>query len=82
MTFQEAAAVVLRDFARPMTANEITEVALARGLLKTRGKTPEATMSATLYRIGSDGPIRREYQAGRGRAVRGTVRWSYGPSRP
>jgi HB1, ASXL, restriction endonuclease HTH domain len=49
MTFLEAAEAVLRSAKRPMSAREITELALHRGLLDSHGKTPEATMSATLY---------------------------------
>jgi hypothetical protein len=60
-----------------MSALEITETALQRGILETRGKTPEATLNAALYlearaacpqvrRVCSPGPIR---------ARRNTVRW-------
>ena len=77
MTFLEAAEIVLRTAKKPLTVREITDVALRRGLLETRGKTPEATMSAALYRTPDDGPIRRESSPGPQRAKRGSVRWSY-----
>lgn len=60
-----------------MSTGEITEVALKRGLLQTHGKTPEASMSAVLYRAASGGSIQREYDPGRERAARGSVRWTY-----
>jgi hypothetical protein len=77
MTFLEAAERVLRTAKRPLSAREITEIALKRGLLTSSGKTPEATMSACLYGAPADGPFRREYQPGRDRAIRGSVRWTY-----
>lgn len=77
MTFLQAAEQVLRTAKRPLTAREITEVALRKGLLETSGKTPEASMSAVLYKAPADAPIRREYRKGPRRAVRDSVRWSY-----
>lgn len=81
LTFLEAAEEVLRTAKRPLSAREITEMAVSRGLLMSTGKTPEATMSARLYGAPSDGPFRREYKAGRERAVRGSVRWIYAGKR-
>jgi hypothetical protein len=49
VTFLEAAEEVLRDAKEPLRIGEITERALARGLIQTVGKTPAATMSARLY---------------------------------
>jgi len=60
-----------------MTAQEITELALARRLLDSRGKTPVATMTAALYGLPSESRIRREFVPGVQRARRGSVRWSY-----
>jgi hypothetical protein len=60
-----------------MLAAEITAEALAKGYIKTCGKTPEATMSARLYAAPPDGPIRREFIAGPQRAKRGSVRWTW-----
>jgi hypothetical protein len=75
--FLQAAEEVLRRARRPLTAGEITKAALKRGLLRTDGKTPEASMSAALYRAPADGPIRRMCEHGRTRAKRGSVRWTY-----
>ena len=46
MTFIEAAEKVLRDADKPMHYREITRIALGKGYITTRGKTPEATMNA------------------------------------
>lgn len=48
MTALEAAEAVLRDASGPLTAKQITEQALSRGLWETRGKTPEQTMASLL----------------------------------
>jgi hypothetical protein len=77
MTFLRAAEEVLRDSKHPMTTAEITEVALHRGLLRTNGKTPAASMAAALYLAPADGPIHREFRPGRQRAARNSVRWTY-----
>lgn len=77
MTFLQAAEAVLRSAKKPLTAAEITEVALRRGLLKTRGKTPAASMSAVLYGAPSESAVRRQFMPGRQRAVRDSVRWTY-----
>ncbi len=47
--FLDAAYQVLKEMDSPMSAEEITQQALDRGLLITRGVTPAATMSASLY---------------------------------
>lgn len=78
MTFLAAAGVVLKAAKRPMTCREITERALKRGLIRPTGKTPEATMSATLYsavKADPEGAIRREYEPGPTRAAWDSVRW-------
>jgi hypothetical protein len=77
MTFLAAAEAVLRSAKRPLTAREITEQALNRRLIATSGKTPEATMTAALYRARSP-HIQRSFAPGPTRAVRNSVRWSYG----
>ena len=46
MKFLAAAVEVLSRAHRPMTAEEITAEALELRLLRTRGKTPAATMAA------------------------------------
>jgi hypothetical protein len=77
MTFLQAAEAVLRSAKRPLTAREITEIALREGLIKTAGRTPTATMAARLYTAAPATPIRREYKPGRSRATWGSVRWVY-----
>jgi hypothetical protein len=65
-----------------MTAREIADAALQRGLITTRGRTPEDTMSAALYRYIRDvkgAVIRREFTPGPTRAVRESVRWVISP---
>ena len=78
MTFLLAAETVLKSANRSLTTREITDVALRRGLIAPRGKTPEATMSAALYaavKDDPDRPIRREFTPGARRAARDSVRW-------
>ena len=80
MTYVEAAIAVLKAARKPMTAAEITEAALRKGLIQPRGKTPEATMSSALYthtRDDREAALRREYRQGPNRAVRDSVRWLY-----
>jgi len=48
MTFREAAIRILSEADEPLTAGEITERALERGLIDTGGKTPEASMRKIL----------------------------------
>lgn len=49
MSFTDAAESILRRKGRPMSAREITDIALAEGLILTRGKRPAATMSANFH---------------------------------
>ena len=49
LSFKEAAKVVLKEAAEPLTPKEITIRAIEKGLLQTEGSTPEATMGAQLY---------------------------------
>ena len=81
VTFLEAAEEILRKARRPLTVEEITAKALERGLIRSSGKTPTATMSAALYRAPADTGIRRVAQTGRVRAKRGSVRWVYASKR-
>jgi hypothetical protein len=81
VTFLEAAEDVLRRARKPLTAREITEAAMARGLISPRGRTPEATMSSALYGAPSESPIQREFKPGRQRARRGSVHWRYAERR-
>jgi hypothetical protein len=77
MTLLEAAEQVLRHSRRPLTATEITAIALKRGLLHTKGRTPAASMRAALYAAPEGSPIERKFEPGRKRAARGSVRWFY-----
>lgn len=79
MTFVEAAAEVLRDEGRALTTDELTALVIARGLVKPSGSTPAKTMSAALYRLSADSPIKREFKPGSLRARRGSVRWAWRP---
>jgi hypothetical protein len=79
VTFLEAAEQVLQKAGRPMTAQEIIDVAVKRGLIETVGKTPAATMSARLYAAPRGAPVRRISRRGPTRARRGSVRWEYVP---
>ena len=49
MTYLAAAEGILASVPEPLTVRAITDAAIGRGLLKPTGKTPIATMSASLY---------------------------------
>ena len=49
LSFKGAAIKILEEADEPLTAREITDVALDEGLIETSGATPEATMAAQLY---------------------------------
>jgi hypothetical protein len=77
MTYLEAAITVLRASHRPLTLTEIMERIARDGLVPVTGRTPQATLSAALYRnLGKDPRLRREAEQVRLRAARGTVRWT------
>jgi hypothetical protein len=78
VTYFEAALTVLRRAKRPLTAAEIVGAAIERGLVTPKGRTPEATMSAELYRRtkSDSGLLVKLETPGRGRAKRGSVRWT------
>jgi len=80
MRYIDAAVAVLADADTPLSAIEITDRAVARGLVKPKGQTPEATMSAELYLEARRPNTRLAKVAipGRIRAVRGSVRWVLG----
>jgi hypothetical protein len=61
MRYLDAAVEVLKEANRPLTVEEITAEALARGLIEPTGKTPVATMSAAIYTsaVRQQGPIIR-----------------------
>ena len=77
MTYYEAALAVLRSARRPLTTNEITDLALERKLIVPRGKTPLNTMAAALYKRadGNSELVKTSAPGGR-RARRGSVRWT------
>jgi HB1, ASXL, restriction endonuclease HTH domain/Asx homology domain len=49
MSFIAAAEILLCESRRPMCAKEMVKIALRRGLIETRGLTPENSMSAQIY---------------------------------
>ncbi len=49
ITFKDAAYQILREVRTPLTAKEITKIAIEKNLIKTSGKTPVATMGARIY---------------------------------
>lgn len=49
MQFKDAAYEILKEAGKPLHYNEITDIALQKGLLETAGQTPHATMGARLY---------------------------------
>jgi hypothetical protein len=77
MTYYEAALQVLRSARHPLTAREITDRAIERGLITPHGKTPHDTMSSKLYvRAKKDTDLVRLVTPGNGRAKSGSVRWT------
>ena len=59
MTFHGLAELILKKVDKPLTANEIWQLAIDQGLdkkLNSTGKTPWATLSARLYVISRDSP--------------------------
>ncbi|MBA2450192.1 MAG: winged helix-turn-helix domain-containing protein [Chloroflexi bacterium] len=78
-SYLDAAVAVLEAIGRPLTAREITDEALRRGLIRPAGKTPEATMTARLYVHARDDPtprVVRLAEPGPTRARRNSVRWA------
>lgn len=71
------AALKVMSAKKPLTTGEIMERVLERGLVQTRGRTPEATLSAELYREAKrpDARVRRLFTPGDARAARGSVKW-------
>jgi hypothetical protein len=59
MTFHELAEYILKQVDKPLTANEIWQLAVDQGIdekLNSTGKTPWATLGARLYVISRDNP--------------------------
>jgi hypothetical protein len=68
MSGLDAAAKVLADSKEPMSAKQIVETALAKGLWKTGGATPQATIYAAMIReIAAKGGDARFRKVARGR---------------
>lgn len=53
--FQRAAVIVLLESEEPLSIQEITDIALANGVLTTKGKTPAATMQSLCCQNDSSG---------------------------
>ncbi|MEQ9218267.1 MAG: restriction endonuclease [Cyclobacteriaceae bacterium] len=49
LSFKEAAVKILKEADEPLSAKEITKIALDDELIETSGATPDATMAAQLY---------------------------------
>jgi hypothetical protein len=49
ISFKDAAKKILQSEGRPLSASEITELALEKNLIDTDGQTPSATMAAQIY---------------------------------
>lgn len=85
MSYVMAAIAVLETVGHPLTTRELTEEALARGLILRNSKTPKASMSAALYVYLQDRPtdalLVRLSRAGHKRAERGSVRWGLAQDR-
>lgn len=79
MTFYEAALEILKSSRKPLTSREITQRALERGLIVSRGKTPRLTMTSELYtHVGIDPRlVKTEDRGPTGRTKAGTVRWTF-----
>ena len=75
MTYREAAVAVLREARRPLTAAEIVERALAKGLIRDPRSHSRRILASALYTAPPDVPIRRVFRQGPTRAARG---WSAG----
>jgi HB1, ASXL, restriction endonuclease HTH domain len=77
MTFWQATQKILSNVNRPMTAREILQRAVNGGLIVSEGKTPLATLTATLYQeCKRDSRLERVFEPGPTRAKRGSVRWT------
>src|SRR5688500_1512513 len=83
-TFKSAALQVLQDAGEPLHYRVIAERAAARGLLTSRGRTPDQTMAAQLYSdINSRAAVSLFVQIRRGvSGLRGRDRPSAAPPGP
>src|SRR3990167_5274768 len=49
LSFSDAAYEILRQTNEALSSVELVDIALLKGLIETKGKTPEATMWSVLY---------------------------------
>jgi len=49
-SFHDAAIIILRKYQQPLHYKQITKLALEKKLIRTNGKTPDATMDSMLSR--------------------------------
>lgn len=49
MSKTEAAYIILKNAKKPLHVKEIIKIALAKGMIETKGLTPESTLNADLY---------------------------------
>jgi hypothetical protein len=80
MSFLNAGIAVLKETGQALTADEIARIAMERGLIASKGKTPGATLAAQLYvyvRDHPQGPLRKLSEPGETRARRDSVRWAW-----
>lgn len=78
MSFMKAGMAVLKETGQALTADEIARIAMERGLIASKGKTPGATLAAQLYVFVRDhpqGPVHKLSEPGLTRAQRDSVRW-------
>lgn len=67
LSFKDAALKILQESKHPMTPVEIYQIAARQQLVKTSGKTPEATMGAQIYTdIKKNGASSQFVQVGKG----------------
>jgi predicted type IV restriction endonuclease len=77
MTYYQAALRILRSAGRPLTTREITDLAVAEGLIAPTGKTPHASMARVLYlRVRTDPDLVKVVEPGVADARRSSVRWA------
>ncbi len=78
LSMYEAATLLLREAGHPMTAADLTRLALDRALIETHGKTPVESMASALYSRAKDdegSPIVKVALPGLVRSRRGSVKW-------
>jgi hypothetical protein len=81
LTYFEAALAVLAQSNEPMSTREILNEILRQQLVSASGRTPLATLTATLYRHANAGDrLMRLSEPGTTRARYDTVRWRVMPA--